>query len=127
MAALTDKKAASLFKLSKELDMDVLIEVHDEIEMDRALSLKPEIIGINNRDLKTMEVDLRTSERLAHKVPKSIVLVSESGISENSNLKRMSCAGINCFLVGESLMRQPDIKQAVKNLLADNNISISPG
>lgn len=123
MAVLTDQNAALLYKKSKELDMDVLIEVHDENEMDRALSLEPELIGINNRNLKTLNVDLRTSERLAHKVPKGIILVSESGIFENTDLKRISAVGINCFLVGEALMRQENIEQAVKNLLDDKIIN----
>ena len=98
----------------------MLIEVHDENELDRALELEPDIIGINNRNLKTLKVDLSTSERLASKVPNNILMVSESGIYKNSDLKRISAVGIYCFLVGESLMRQSDLEQAVKKLLGGN-------
>ena len=84
MAALTDELATLLYHNAKELNMDVLIEVHDANELDRALALEPEIVGINNRNLKTLEVDLSTTERLAFKVPNNILMVSESGIYKNS-------------------------------------------
>ena len=100
--------------------MDVLVEGHDENEMERALALQPKLIGINNRSLKTLKVDLGTTERLAPKVPEDVILVSESGIHLNTDLKRISALGINCFLVGESLMRQADVEKAVRNLLGDN-------
>ena len=100
--------------------MDVLVEVHDENEMERALALQPKLIGINNRSLTTLKVDLVTTERLAPKVPEDVILVSESGIHLNTDLKRISALGINCFLVGESLMRQSDVEKAVRDLLGDN-------
>jgi len=121
MAALTDKLASQLYNNARELKMDVLIEVHDENELERALTLEPDLIGINNRNLKTLKVDLNTSEKLASKVPKNILLVSESGISKNSDLKRISAVGINCFLVGESLMIQSNVEEAVRKLLSDNS------
>ena len=120
MAALTDKLAALLYRNAKELNMDVLLEVHDENELDRALALEPDILGINNRNLKTLQVDLSTTERLASKVPNEVLMVSESGIYNNTDLKRISAVGINCFLVGESLMRKSDVEQAVKKLLGDD-------
>ena len=100
--------------------MDVVVVVHDENELERALALQPKLIGINNRNLKTLKVDLGTTERLALKVPEDVILVSESGIHLNTDLKRISAWGINCFLVGESLMRQTDVEKAVRDLLSNN-------
>ena len=120
MAAVSDPVASLLYNNAQELGMDVLVEVHDENEMERALALQPKLIGINNRNLKTLKVDLGTTERLAPKVPEDIILVSESGIHLNTDLKRISALGINCFLVGESLMRQADVEKAVRDLLGNN-------
>ncbi len=120
MAAVTDKLAKNLYQTAKELDLDVLVEVHDEDEMQRALLLGPDLIGINNRNLKTLAVDLSITERLAPMAPKDVILVSESGIYKNEDLQRISASGVKCFLVGESLMRQSDVEKAVKNLLTDN-------
>jgi len=118
MAALEDADAVELERTAHGLGMDVLVEVHDEAELDRALShLTSPLIGINNRDLKTLEVDLATSERLAKRIPKDRVIVCESGINAYTDIKRMQRTGIHCFLVGESLMRQNDIAQATKKLL----------
>ncbi len=117
MAALSDADAARLARIADDLGMDVLVEVHDEAEMERALALSPSLLGINNRNLKTLGVDLATTERLAPMSTGGAVLVSESGLHGPADLARMSAIGINCFLVGESLMKQPDVAQATRDLL----------
>jgi indole-3-glycerol phosphate synthase len=118
MAALSDAQAKELEKTAVDFGMDILVEVHDEHELDRALAhLKSTLIGINNRNLKTLKVDLSTSERLAKKLPVPILPVCESGISSHEDIQRMQCAGIYCFLVGESLMRKPDVSVATQRLL----------
>jgi indole-3-glycerol phosphate synthase len=97
--------------------MDVLIEVHNEEELERALSLNAGMIGINNRDLKRLKTDLATFERLAPLVPKDRLIVAESGLRDTSDLRRMADAGAKAFLVGESLLRQADITAATRLLL----------
>lgn len=97
--------------------MDVLVEVHDEAEMDRAARLRSRLIGVNNRDLRTFRTDLGTTERLAAHVPNGTLLVAESGINQHADLVRLAESGVRCFLVGESLMRQPDVMQATRLLL----------
>ncbi|MEI7668851.1 MAG: indole-3-glycerol phosphate synthase TrpC [Pseudomonadota bacterium] len=119
MAALDDAQAKELETASHELGMAVLIEVHDEHELERALKLKSSLIGINNRNLKTLEVDIATSERLAKYIPDDKIIVCESGIGSNHDILRMKNAGINCFLVGESLMREQDVENATKKLLGN--------
>jgi indole-3-glycerol phosphate synthase len=97
--------------------MDVLIEVHDEAEMDRALKLRSPLIGINNRDLRSFQTDIATTERLVGMIPEGYVAVSESGINSYADCERLSEHGVRCFLVGESLMRQPDVALATRRLL----------
>lgn len=118
MAVLSDQQANDLEDIALELGMDVLIETHDEKEMKRALTLRSPLLGINNRNLKIMQTDLATTERLATLVPPGKILVSESGLRTPADLARMAKAGVGCFLIGESLMKQPDVRAATKALLA---------
>lgn len=117
MAALEDDEARELEDLARALDMDVLVEVHDEAELERALGLQTTLIGINNRNLKTLETTLDTSERLARLCPPDRFLISESGIQSNEDIIRLKALCIQGFLVGESLMRQADLAAATRRLL----------
>lgn len=117
MAALDDRQARQLANLAKEVGLDVLVEVHDPGELDRALQLDARLIGINNRNLKTLHVDLATTEQLAPRVPSDRLVVAESGLYSHSDLKRMAAVGARCFLVGEALMRAPDVRAATATLL----------
>ncbi|MBN8532411.1 MAG: indole-3-glycerol phosphate synthase TrpC [Alphaproteobacteria bacterium] len=117
MAALSDAQAQELEAQAIAWEMDVLIEVHDEAEMERAFLLKSELIGINNRNLKTLEVNLATAERLVKMIPGGYLGVCESGIFTHADVLRMNRAGLRCFLVGESLMREADVAQAARELL----------
>ena len=118
MAALEDGQAAELAAVAGDWGMDVLAEVHDAAELERALRLDTELIGVNNRNLKTLEVDIAMTEALAPDVPDGRVLISESGLYATADLDRMAVVGARCFLVGESLMRQDDVEAATRNLLA---------
>ena len=117
VAALDDGLMAEIEAAALERGMDVLVEVHDEEEMARAARLRSRLIGVNNRDLKRFVTDLGTTERLAPLTPEGTLLVSESGINTHEDLLRMERAGIRCFLVGESLMRQTDVTAATRALL----------
>ena len=120
MAALEDAQAQELEAQAMELGMDVLIEVHSAQELERALALKSPLLGINNRNLKTLVVDIATTEELAALVPKGRQLIAESGLNSPEDLARMAKAGASRFLIGESLMRQDDVETATKNLLGIN-------
>ena len=117
MAAVSDAAANEIEDASLVSGMDVLIEVHQEDELERALKLRSRLIGVNNRDLRTFETSLAVSERLAAKIPRDRVMVAESGLNAPSDLARLARIGISTFLVGESLMRQPDVTTATRALL----------
>lgn len=117
VAALDDAQMAEIEAAALERGMDVLVEVHDEAEMERAARLQSRLIGVNNRDLKRFVTDIGVSERLAPLAPEGTFLVSESGINSHADLVRLSASGARGFLVGESLMRQPDVEAATRTLL----------
>ncbi len=117
LAAVDDDMAKAIEAEAIDFGLDLIIEVHDEAEMERALKLQSPLIGINNRNLKTFETDLATSERLVAMIPDDRVAIAESGINTHADLERLSAHGIRRFLVGESLMRQPDIEAATRALL----------
>lgn len=118
VAALDDAQMVEIELAAIEHGMDVLVEVHDEAELDRALKqLRSRLIGVNNRNLKTFEVDLATTERLAGLVGPDVLLVCESGISNHADCARMAASNVRTFLVGESLMRQDDVEAATRKLL----------
>jgi indole-3-glycerol phosphate synthase len=115
-AALDDARLASLASLAGELGMDVLLEVHDRAELQRALAVPARLLGINNRNLRTFEVTLDTTLALRAEVPADRILVTESGILGVADVARMRAAGIDAFLVGEAFMREPDPGQALRRL-----------
>ena len=117
VAALDDTEMAEIEAAAIERRMDVLVEVHDEAEIDRAAKLKSRLIGVNNRDLKTFTTDLATTERLAALAPENTLLVGESGIASHDDCQRLARSGVRSFLVGESLMRQADVTAATRALL----------
>jgi indole-3-glycerol phosphate synthase len=119
LACLDDAAANELCVLARRWGMDVLAEVHDSHELERALKLDTPLIGINNRNLRTLQVDLGTTEALARAVPRDRLLVCESGLDSPADLARMARAGARCFLIGESFMRKPDVASAVRAMLAD--------
>lgn len=117
MAALSDEQALELQETALSLNLDILIEVHNLEELERSLKLNPMMIGVNNRNLKTLKVDINTSYDLLMHIPDGCVKVSESGISSHEDLNNLHQSGYKGFLVGESLMREDDIGTALKNLL----------
>jgi indole-3-glycerol phosphate synthase len=117
MAMIDDSLAAELESAAEHWGLDVLIEVHNEEELDRALKLRSRMIGINNRDLHTFETTLATTERLAPRIPKERLVVGESGLFTPADLARLSNASVNAFLIGESLMRQQDVTAATRAIL----------
>ncbi len=117
MACLDDFEATDLAAAAEALDMDVLVEVHDAPELDRTLALGAQLIGINNRNLKTLVTDIAVTEELAALVPRGRLMISESGLRTPADLARMAKVGASCFLVGEHLMRQDDVAAATQALL----------
>ena len=117
MACLDDAEAHDFADEAKALGMDILVEVHDRAELDRALELDARLIGINNRNLKTLQVDLKTAETLAPLIPHDRIAVGESGLNTPDDLDRLAAVNARCFLVGESLMREPDVAAATRRLL----------
>jgi len=118
MAALDDGLAHELERAATSFGMDTLIEVHDEAELERALKLESRLIGINNRNLKTLKTDTETTRRLARLVPGDRLVVSESGLATAADLAAMDVAGVGCFLIGEALMRKADVEWATRAILA---------
>ncbi|MDQ0327297.1 indole-3-glycerol phosphate synthase [Rhodopseudomonas julia] len=118
MAAVSDDEARALEDSAFEYGMDVLLEVHNEAELERALALASPMIGINNRDLRSFHTDLTTSERLAKLIPEDRLIVGESGIFSPMDIARLKASRIHAFLVGESLMRSDDVVEATRQLLA---------
>jgi len=117
MAAVDDDEAKALNTAAHDLRMDVLVEVHDERELDRALALETRLIGVNNRNLHDFKVSLDVSERLAEKIPRDKIIVAESGIATHDDCLRLEKSHIFAFLVGESLMRKHDVEAATRELL----------
>jgi indole-3-glycerol phosphate synthase len=120
MAAVEDRLAQDLEEAALAFDMDVLLEVHDEPELERALRRRSRLIGVNNRNLKTFETTLATSQRLAPKIPADRIAVGESGIFSSADLAYLAKVGISTFLVGESLMRERDVEAATRALIGGN-------
>lgn len=114
---LEKQQIVSLYKKAKEVSLDVIVEVHDIDDLNKILDFQPEIIGINNRNLHTFEVDITTTEKLLKYIPKSSIIISESGISSNKDVKYLYDLGVDAILVGSYFMKSLDVKEAVKNLM----------
>lgn len=117
MACVSDREAQALNVAARDLHMDVLVEAHNEAELDRALALETTLVGINNRNLRDFSVSLETCEKLAALAPKDRLIVAESGIGSHADIARLRKSGINVFLVGEALMRRADLREATHALL----------
>jgi indole-3-glycerol phosphate synthase len=117
-AALDDDKLRELAELAASLQLDTLLEVHDVEELERALTLPVDLIGINNRNLKTFVTDLGVTEQLAARIPKMQLAIAESGINSRADIDRLQAAGAGAFLIGESLMRETDIETKLKSLIS---------
>jgi len=118
MAMINDEAARDMFSLARDYHaMDVLVEIHDETELDRAVALGADMIGINNRDLKTFVTDTALTAKLAPKIPEGVLVIAESGLSTRADLNGLADAGVTTFLIGESLMRQPDVAAATRALI----------
>jgi len=118
MAALSDSMALELYETARSLNMDVLVEVHNLEELERAIKISPMMLGINNRNLKTLNVDIQTSYDLLMNIPQDCLKISESGISSHESISKLHKCGYDAFLIGESLMRENDIGKALNNLLS---------
>ncbi|MBI1272809.1 MAG: indole-3-glycerol phosphate synthase TrpC [Alphaproteobacteria bacterium] len=118
MAAIGDAQASELYAAAQQYGMDVLIESHNAAELERALKLPGGLIGINNRNLGTLAIDLATTENLAKQIPTGRTIISESGLHNRADLDRMATAGARCFLIGESLLKQGDVTAGLRRLLA---------
>lgn len=118
VAALDDHELRDFYSLAKELKMDVLVEIHDEYELDRGMELSPEIIGVNSRNLKSLEVDTSSFQRILPLIPDSIIKVAESGISDVADVRMARRAGADAILVGESLVRSADPGSTIQNFIA---------
>lgn len=116
MAALNHDDALRMSEIARDLGMDVLVEVHDEPELRAAIELAPAMIGINNRNLKTLEVDLQTSHTLSKMIPADILKVAESGLSTREDIRALQASGFDAFLIGESMMREDNIGAALRKL-----------
>jgi indole-3-glycerol phosphate synthase len=127
VAALSQQELLSLAKRAGELNLDVLCEVHDEEELGRALDAGCEMIGVNNRDLKTFKVDLNVALRLAQMLPLGVIAIAESGIETGADISRLHAAGYNGFLIGEALMGAPRPGEALKALLNDAGAAAAGG
>jgi indole-3-glycerol phosphate synthase len=115
-AGLQDADLAALSEEAKRFDLDVVVEVHDEVELERALRVKPDVLGINNRDLRTFQTDLGTTEHLLPMIPPGVLVISESGVSEPADIAHLYGLGARAFLVGEALMRSDDRKTLLRAL-----------
>jgi indole-3-glycerol phosphate synthase len=120
VSALGQDALRGLLALTRSLGMDAVVEVHDEDELGRALDAGGRIIGINNRDLRTFEVDLGVSARLARMIPGGVIAIAESGISSGADIKRLRDQGVHVFLIGETFMKAPDPGAELKNLISSS-------
>ncbi len=120
LASVSDAQAIELEQTALEWNMDVLLEVHSQAELERALNLKSSLIGINNRNLNNFITNLSTTEELAKNIPNEYLIISESGFQSHLDLKRIENTGVKCFLIGETLMRQTDLERATREILGIN-------